>query len=383
MNFSEIRKRLHTMAEIAHQENKTAAFVAQVLHEAGMDEVQVGIGGNGILATVKGKEAGPVVLFRAELDALPIAEAIDIPHASNKKSISHKCGHDGHMAILLGLAHELNRHPVKRGMVHLLFQPAEETGEGAHRMFEDQRMSEISPDYVFALHNLPGYPVNTVLLRDDIFAAGSMGLIVRLTGNTAHAAHPENAISPSSAVAALIHDWQALPQTIIPFDRAGLVTIIHAHIGERAFGTTPGYAELMATIRAHEPDDLKKLGKRAMKLAESTASLWKLKIEQEWTEVFQPTRNDPEAVAMVEKVAHNIIKNNSRDLIQEVRRVERPFSWSEDFGHFTERYSGALFGLGAGVDHPHLHDSQYDFPDELLETGMTLFSGIIDEMGLR
>ncbi len=398
MQLVDIRKKLHSLAEIAHDEKETADFVVNQLREVGVSDIRGGIGGYGLVATTGGDKDGPSVLFRAELDALPIDETIDVPYASKKEGVSHKCGHDGHMAILIGLARELQERPVRNGKVHFLFQPAEETGEGATRMLEDDLLSNYKPDFIFALHNLPGYPLHTVLLRDDVFAAGSSGLIVRLKGQAAHAAHPEYARSPASAVAGLIQEWQSLPQSVIPFDRAGLLTVIHARIGEQDFGTTPGYAELMATIRAHEPDDLDKLGERAVALAETAASRWGLKIDYEWTEVFQPTRNDPDAVALVEKVAKKLhgrggdkVKNSGKAQkgdkssrpVHEIIRLKQPFSWSEDFGRFTEKCPGALFGLGSGSDHPQMHDSRYDFPDELLETGVRLFSGIIDEMGLR
>lgn len=398
MQFVNIRKKLHTIAEIARNEKETAEFIAGQLRQIGFTDIQENIGGYGLIATVKGEEEGPSVLFRAELDALPIEETINIPHASQNKGISHKCGHDGHMTILLGLAHELNKRPVRKGKVHLLFQPAEETGEGADLMLKDEKMSGYKPDYLFALHNLPGYPLHSVLLRSDVFAAGSAGLIVRLKGRTSHAAHPEHGISPASAVASLIQEWQSLPQSVIPLDRSGLLTVIHARIGSPDFGTSPGYAELMATIRAHDQDDLDKLGKRAVELADTTATSWKLKIEHEWTEVFKPTLNDSDATALIENAVNKLQEedgnnnfpveygiNRISDISKalQVIKLNHPFSWSEDFGRFTEKWPGALFGLGAGTDHPKMHDAKYDFPDELLETGILLFSGIIDELGLR
>ncbi len=383
MKLNEIRKKLHSLAETAHREKKTAQFVAKYLQKAGATTLWEGVGGYGIVAVWDSGNDGPSVLFRAELDALPIDETIDLPYASKQKGVSHKCGHDGHMATLLGLADQLKKKPIRSGKVYLLFQPAEETGEGASLMLKDERWPDIAPDHVFALHNLPGFPKNSVVLRDEIFAAGSQGLIIRLTGNTSHAAHPENARSPASAIATLINDLQNLPRTVIPFDRAGLLTIIHARIGEPAFGTTPGYAELMATLRAHQSEDLQMLGEKAVSQAEAVASQWDLSMEYEWTEIFKPVCNHKKSVALVEDVAQKLVGDeNKKDSIK-IRHIPRPFSWSEDFGHFTERYTGALFGIGAGTDHPQLHDGRYDYPDELIETGCLLFSGIIDYLQMR
>jgi len=400
MKLTDIRRQLHRLAETAHQEKETAAFVAARLREAGIEDIREGIGGYGLVATIDSRRPGPALLFRAELDALPIDETISLPYGSRNSGVAHKCGHDGHMAVLIGLAQALRDRPLARGKVHLLFQPAEETGEGAEKMLEDHKMSGIAPDFAFALHNLPGFPLHSVLLREDVFAAGSAGLILRLTGNTAHAAHPEQGRSPAPAVAALITALQALPGSVLPSGRFGLATIIHVRIGDQAFGTTPGRAVLMATLRAWEPEDLKQLRQQAVGLAHEIADAHGLECGHEWTEVFHPTVNNPEAVAMVRKAAEKLVANRAEkrggdqagfqsekrsggqpDGL-EIRNMAHPFSWSEDFGMFTDRFTGALVGIGAGEEHAHLHDTRYDFPDEILETGVALFTGIINECGL-
>ncbi len=383
MNAKSIRHTLHTLAETAGHEKETAAFVERVLEESGLENRISGVGGYGLLALADSGKPGPFVLFRAELDALPIPETIKLNHASRTAGVSHKCGHDGHMAILLQWAKGLSEKPLLNGKAGLLFQPAEETGEGAALMLNDERMTALNPDYVFALHNLPGYPLGNILLRRGVFASGSVGLIVRLNGQTAHAAHPQAARSPAPAVAALIQGWQSLPPMVVPFDRAALLTVIHARIGERAFGTTPGYAEVMATLRAHEPDDLEGLCQRAEALALSTAKLWNLDVEIEWTEVFHPTVNKDKAVDIVEEAVKRMTTREGSAGIAGIRMMERPFSWSEDFGRFTERWPGALIGIGAGETHPQLHDPGYDFPDELLPVGKSLLDLIVDELKMR
>jgi amidohydrolase len=374
--LASIRHQLHRLAEMAHSEVRTAAFVAEKLREAGIDDIREGIGGHGLVATVDSGKPGPALLFRAELDALPIDETISLPHASKNSGVAHKCGHDGHMAVLIGLAQTLGERSLSRGKVHLLFQPAEETGEGAERMLKDHKMSGINPDFAFAFHNLPGFPLHSVLLREDVFAAGSAGLILRLTGNTAHAAHPEQGRSPAPAVASLINALQALPGSVLPSGRFGLATVIHVRIGDQAFGTTPGRAVIMATLRAWEPEDLEQLREQAVGLAHETAQNHGLECSHEWTEVFYPTMNHAKAVDIIRKSAEKLPGN------PEIRDLPDPFSWSEDFSRFTDHYRGALFGLGAGEGHAHLHDTRYDFPDELLDTGVRAFSGIIEECGL-
>jgi len=369
------------MAEMAHQELQTAEYITRLLRETDITDIHDGIGGHGLVATVDSGQPGPTLLFRAELDALPIDETLSLPYGSKNSGVAHKCGHDGHMTILIGLAQKLQKSPLKRGRVHFLFQPAEETGEGAARMLEDPKFPDLNPDFVFALHNLPGYPSNAVLLRDDVFAAGSAGLIVRLKGNTAHAAHPEQGRSPAGAVAKLIQEWEALPGKILTDNQYGLVTVIHTRIGTPAFGTTPGYAELMATIRAWEPAIFDTLREKVVEITQKTVENEGLEMDFEWTEEFPPTRNHPEAVALVEAAAKKYQKFAKRD-DNGIIWMKKPFSWSEDFARFIERSPGTLFGLGAGTDHPHLHDTRYDYPDETLEFGVQLLFGIIEKSGL-
>ena len=366
-----IRQRLHSLAEVAGEESETADYVQQVLKKTKPDHIQTGIGGNGIIATYNGGEEGEELMFRAELDALPIPETITPKYASVNKGKSHKCGHDGHMAIILGLAHLLEKKRPQKGKIHLLFQPAEETGQGAQWMLDDPQLGDYQPDYVFALHNLPGYNRNTVVVRDDIFASASTGFIARLEGKTSHAGHPEDGNSPAPAVSTLIDALNSLPTRCAGLNAAALVTVIHARLGEVAFGTTPGYAEVMATIRAHRDEHLDNMLQTAQMVAEGTAASWGLMLETETTEHFKAITNNNEANDLIRKSAGNIGC--------EVFKKETPFPWSEDFGRFTETFKGALFGIGAGEKQYQLHHRQYDFPDEILENGIRIFSGIIDD----
>lgn len=373
IDFSEvinIRQRLHAMAEVSGEETETAGYVRQLLEETGPDELLTEVGGNGIIAGYHGEEKGEVLMFRAELDALPIPETITPEYASENKGKSHKCGHDGHMAILIGLARKLQARRPQKGKVYLLFQPAEETGEGAEWVIRDSRFKKCNPDYVFALHNLPGYDENTVILRDDVFASASTGFIARLKGQTSHAGHPEDGNSPAPAFSSLIDALNTLPSRCSGLNEAALVTVIHARLGEVAFGTTPGYAEVMATLRAHSDELLEQMLQTAQMVAEGTAGAWGLELESERTEHFKAVVNNSSANELIRQ---SIKQNGLEEL-----NIEEPFPWSEDFGRFTELYPGALLGLGAGIDHPQLHHRKYDFPDQLIEKGVALFSGIVD-----
>lgn len=365
-----LRHELHSIAEVSGEEKKTAQKIASYLETTKPDELIPGIGGAGLIARYSGEKKGPTVMIRCELDALPIPEENEFEYVSEDPKTGHKCGHDGHMAIACGLAQLLGRNEIERGEVLLLFQPAEETGQGAQRVLADEQFSSIKPDYIFALHNLPGFENHQVVVREGTFAAASVGLIVRLKGETSHAAHPEEGKSPALAMAHLVQDLSALTQFHTPLDKAAKATVIHANLGENAFGTSPGFAEVMATLRTYENKTLEKLKHKSLAIAEGIANTYELDFENEWTESFSATENDAEAVDMIRNAA---IANTF-----EIMEKPTPFSWSEDFGQFTQSYKGAMFGLGAGIDQPPLHASDYDFPDDIIETGICMFAGIIE-----
>lgn len=371
----ELRHELHTLAEVSGEEKETARRVTSFLETTDPDELITGLGGTGILARYRGKEEGPKILIRCELDALPIPEENDFEYKSKNKATGHKCGHDGHMAIVCGLASMLEEKRPERGEVLLLFQPAEETGDGAKGVLEDDRFNKVQPDRVFALHNLPGYPKHQVIVKEKSFAAASVGMIIRLKGKTSHSAHPEQGNSPATALSHLIQDLSTLPQFYTSLDQAAKVTVIHARLGEVAFGTSPSQAEVMATLRTYSEQTLDALKEKALEIASGLSKTYNLELETGWVENFRVTENDPESVEVIRKVA----KDNGLDILEK----EEPFSWSEDFGRFTQKYPGAMFGLGAGKDHPGLHASDYDFPDELIETGIRMFAGIIEKLSLE
>lgn len=359
-----LRRRLHELAELSGREARTAAFVAARLAAGRPAAVLCGLGGHGVAAVYTGAAPGPTVLLRSELDALPIDETVALRHASRAPGVAHKCGHDGHTAILLGVAARLAARRPPCGKVVLLFQPAEETGTGAAAVAADRRFTALAPDWLFALHNLPGYGAGRVLVRPGAFAAGSAGLRVRLRGRTAHAAHPEKGLSPERAMGALILALVTLPP---PSDTGALslVTVTHARLGEPAFGIAPGEAEILATLRCDDDDALDGLRRQAEAMARSVAREHGLTCTVAWEEMFPVTVNDPAAAALVRTAAR-------AEGLAVARPGESPFRWSEDFGVLARLGRGAMFGLGAGRRHPGLHAQEYDFNDELLPIGMAL-----------
>ena len=314
----------------------------------------------------KGKIPGIRTLYRCELDALPIAELGEKEHKSQVSGKAHLCGHDGHMAILCGLGERLAEQRPEKGEVVLLFQPAEETGQGAKAVLKDPGFGQILPDQAFALHNLPGFPLHQIMMKSGAFAAGSTGMTISLLGKTSHAAHPEAGINPAEAMAKLIQILPSLPAQLEGF---GLVTLIHAELGSKAFGTSAGAGSLSATFRAFNQEELEKLIRMAKEAAESIARKYELKVEFSFQESFAVSKNDPEVTQLGKKAI--------QELGLEIVEKAGPFRWSEDFGAFTQVCPAFLFGLGAGKNCPQLHEPTYDFPDEIIETGVKIFEGIV------
>lgn len=364
-----LRRELHMHAELAGQETETGRIIARFLEPLEPDLLLTEVGGTGLVAVFEGREAGPTVMLRAEIDGVPVREANDFAHRSLRPGVSHMCGHDGHVAMVAGIAVQLGCRRPARGRVALLFQPAEETGAGARSVLEDERFQSTRPDWIFALHNLPGETFAEIQIREGSFAAGSIGAIFRLLGTTSHAAYPEQGTSPASAMAQLIQELGTLPKAAHPSADITNLTVIHARLGEPAFGTSPGEAEVMATLRSDREEVLDNLRKRSVEVAGRIAEAHGLGFECSWTNEFPVTTNHPQAVALVQEVADAA----GMDFV----RRDTAYPWSEDFGWFTQRIKGAFCGLGAGSDAPALHSPRYDFPDELIPIGVSLFEGLI------
>lgn len=373
-----LRRSLHSAPELSGSEVETAAKLRDLLSGCDPAKLEAGLGGHGLAAHFSAPEGspGPTVVLRAELDALPILETGLHHHASRNPGVAHLCGHDGHMTLLAGVALDLVRRPLTGGRLILLFQPAEETGQGARGVVEDPRWREWRADRVFALHNLPGHPLGQILLREGPFTAGSVGLAATLTGRTSHAAHPEQGVSPAAALARLVTGLVTLPIAHEARGELALVTVVHARLGDEAFGTSPGEALLLATLRAEDEDVLRELRRRAETLVRREAGADGLESSVDWVEEFPVTRNHPVAVGEAEQAAR------AAGLAVEPS-LESPFRWSEDFGWLTAEVPGALIGLGAGEQQPVLHAPDYDFPDALLPAGLGFWSHLLSVCGLR
>lgn len=361
-----LRHALHQRPELPGQERETARQIVGFLSALHPEALYTELGGTGVAALFAGKAPGPTLLLRAELDALPIRELTPGPYRSLRPEVSHACGHDGHMAILAAVGRQLAARRPARGRVVLLFQPAEETGSGAAAVLGDPRFAALAPDFVFALHNLPGFPLGQVLVRDGAFAAASRGATIALAGATAHAAQPETGRSPALAMARIIEGLARLPAEVAGGGFA-LATVVGAQLGKRAFGTAPGAAEIWATLRSETDQGMDRVVAYTEGLAAEQAARYGLDWSLDYDDIFAATENSP--------IANEVVRGCSGE--GGVVELAAPFRWSEDFGRFTAIAPGALFGLGAGAGVPELHNGDYDFPDELIGPATMIFRRII------
>jgi amidohydrolase len=330
--------------------------------------VLTGLVGHGVAGVFESGKPGPALLFRCELDGLPIHETGNPAWRSEIAGKGHMCGHDGHMAILCGLARRLQADPPKRGRVVLLFQPEEETGAGARGVVADKRFAAIRPDFAFGLHNLPGMPLGHAAIRDEAFCFASEGMAIHLTGWASHAAHPEDGRSPAVAMVALVEKLPALPLRLGIAEGGALVTVSHARLGESAFGISPGEAWIMATLRARTNELQERLMAAARDMALAEAEQAGLDVGIETFERFAACFNDAAAAG--------IVRDACKAAGVACSEIDRPFRWSEDFGVFSSVAPSAFFVLGAGEDHPQLHNPDYDFPDAIIGTGLAVFQAI-------
>lgn len=368
----QLRHELHKYPEVSGKETKTAQQILDFLSNYAPDELITNIGGEGILAIYKGKEDGKSILFRCELDALPIQEINSFNYKSVYKGVSHKCGHDGHMAILCGLAKTLHENPLEKGTVMLLFQPAEENGNGAKRVLNDSKFDAIQLDFAFALHNLPGYKKHQIVIKNNTFTCAVNSMIIQLHGKTSHAGEPENGINPALAIAEIIQVFNSKINTNLTSENYCLITPIYIDMGEKAYGVSAGYAEIHFTIRSNSNKQMRNIESELEKNAKEITSKFNLKTNINWTQSFQANENNVEAANYIRKATSNL------DL--PILEKELPFSFGEDFGLFTQKFKGAMFGLGSGESTPSLHNPDYDFPDEIIETGIIVFHQITKEI---
>lgn len=368
----QLRHTLHQHPELSGLETASAGRIKEFLRNFGPTKILERLGGTGIAAVYRYSDDGPVLVIRCELDALPITETTSLPYQSEHHGIAHSCGHDGHMAIVAGLAPWLQQQAFGIGTVVLLFQPAEETGEGAQAVLQDVRFQTLQPEYIFALHNIPGVPLGTVICHETAFSATVQSLIISLTGKESHAAEPEKGRNPARALAELVLNLEQLVQDDETRSDFALLTPVCLKLGQQAYGIAPGSGELHLTLRTWSEAAMSSLKSMIVCRVDALADRSKLQYSLEWLQYFPAAGNQSQCTELLKEAARHL------DLPLQV--TNRPHRFGEDFGWYSKDYKTVMFGLGAGIGHPSLHDPAYDFPDDLLLPGQMLFKELIKDL---
>ena len=357
-----LRHELHQHPELSNEEVWTKKHLMDFLKTH--TNLEIVDQGNWFYAIYRAGLDKPSVAFRADFDALPMDEVIDLPWASRFPGKAHKCGHDGHSATLAGFALEIDQKGADKN-IFFLFQPAEETGDGAIQCVDF--IKEHNIDEIFAYHNMSGFPYKSVGIIDGTSFCASKGMTIHLEGAPAHASQPETGINPSLAIANII---KAISDFTSPEINKGLIlcTVVQIDVGENAFGIAASKGDLRMTIRALYEDELDLLQENLENFAKAQGEEHGLKVSFNYNDEFPETINHKESADKIRLVA----KSRGMELVE----LKEAFRGSEDFGHFTKLTKGAYCLIGNGEDYPHVHTNEYDFRDELIKSGVEIFTGL-------
>ena len=360
----QLRHDLHQHPELSNQEFWTKQYLIAFLKTN--TKLEIVDNGHWFYAIYDAGKEKENIAFRADFDAIPVPETIDIPYASRFSGVSHKCGHDGHAASLAGLALEIDQKGASKN-VFFLFQHAEETGEGAIQCVSFIKKHNIKE--IFAYHNRNSMVLKSINIIDGTSFCASKGMIIHMAGLPAHASEPEKGANPAFAIAKII---DAIPGLISSENNMGMVlcTVIQVDVGERAFGVSASKGDLLLTIRALYEIELDKLQKNLENLALTQAEKYNLKASFSYNDVFPETANHKVSSDKIRQVC----KNKGFQLIE----MKEAFRASEDFGHYLKQTKGAICFIGTGENYPPLHSCEYDFPDEIIETAVELFKGLAE-----
>ncbi|NCB42304.1 MAG: amidohydrolase [Clostridia bacterium] len=372
--MKEWRQHFHSDPELAFEEKQTSEYIAQLLNKMGL-EVHRGIGGTGIVADLKVGNSPIVIGLRADMDAIAMAEKTDLPYASKNAGIMHACGHDGHMATLLGAAHLLYERKNFNGTVRFLFQPAEEPGKGAQAMIDDGLFKRFPMDEIYGLHNGTDIPEGTIHTRSGGILASEDNFIIRIKGKGAHASSPHLSIDPLVTAAQMILAFQSVvSRNASPLEQAVIsCTEIHT---DGVHNAIPSNVEILGDTRSCTPEIQELIERRMKIICESTCRMNGAGCEWIYTHEFAPTFNAEACVKIAVAAAENIVGKEN------VNSNCRPLMASEDFGVFLRHIPGCFVLLGGGKSkNPNEnippHNSMYDYNDDILLTGASFFAELI------
>ena len=371
-----IRHDLHAHPELCFEEFRTAKIVAVELAKLGV-KVTTGVAGTGVVATISKGAGRRVMAIRADMDALPIHETTNLPYASRSAGRMHACGHDGHTTMLLGAARHIVHDVDFDGTVHFIFQPAEEDVSGAKRMIQEGLFQRFPCDAVFALHNIPGDEVGQITVRPGPITAAVDIVEIIIRGVGGHGAIPHRAVDPVVAASGIVLALQSVvARNVDPLDSV-VITVGAIHAGTLAT-VIPGEVEMRVGVRTCTKDMRELVQRRIITLVEAQAKSYGCEADISYNPgIAYPAGNNTPAHAQ-------LVRDVAIDLGQQPANIDLrgPYMFSEDFAFMQEVVPSCYFGIGNGASR-NLHDSGYDFNDELLVKGPIFWGKLVERFFAR
>jgi amidohydrolase len=375
-----VRRDIHAHPELCFQEQRTSDVVAGKLAEWGI-EVHRGMGTTGVVGVIKNGNSKRSIGLRADMDALPVNEANTFAHASKHPGKMHACGHDGHTAMLLAAAQHLAKYKHFDGTVVLIFQPAEEGGGGAREMIKDGLFDKFPVDAVFGLHNWPGMPVGTLAVSPGPVMASSNEFKITIRGKGCHAALPHNGIDPVPIACEMVQAFQTIvSRNLKPID-AGVISVTMIHAGD-ATNVVANSCELQGTVRTFTVEMLDLIERRMQTIAEHVSAAHEASCEFAFVRNYPPTINHVNEATFTREVLSGIVGPDNV-LAQE------PTMGAEDFSYMLLEKPGAYFfiangegqhrEMGHGGGPCTLHNPSYDFNDDLIPLGGTVWVRMVEQ----
>lgn len=370
--LKEWRHYLHMYPEVAFEEKNTSEYLAKILTDMGL-EVHKNIGFTGLVANLKVGDGKEVIGLRSDMDAIKLTEGVKHQYSSKHSGVMHACGHDGHMATLLGAAKLLSERKNFNGTVRFIFQPAEEPGKGAQAMIDDKLFERFPVDEIYGMHNMPGLPEGTISTRVGGIMASEDNFVIRIKGKGAHASSPHMGVDPLVIGAEIILALQTIvSRNVSPIHNA-VVSCTEIHT-DGVRNAIPTNVEIKGDTRSFTPEVQKLIEKRMRKICENICDSYEAECEFEYTHEFSPTVNWEKCTEVVAQAARNIVGEEN------VNANCEPIMTSEDFGIFMEKVPGCFIFLGSAKSENEiipLHNYLYDYNDTILKIGAELFVEIV------
>ena len=362
------RHHLHQNPEFGFEEFETAAFIEAELRRAGITQIETGIGGTGLVATLQSGNGPGAIALRADMDALRIQEVGTPPHRSQKDGLMHACGHDGHVAMLLGAAKHLAATPGSfNGTVHFIFQPAEEWGQGMRAMLDDGLLKRFPIDAAYGLHNMPGLPEGEFATRTGPIMAAEDLFDIQVAGSGGHSSRPHHARDALLAAASIVTALQTVvARHVPPIETAVLSVTEMTTDGTR--NAIASNADIKGDCRSYLPAISQLLEGAITRISQETARIHGCTAKVQYTREFIPTLNSPAETECALAAARSLAPTDPSTAM---------VGASEDFAQILETVPGNFMFLGAGPG-PVLHHAEYDFNDRLLPLGAAYFVRLVE-----